>query len=85
MSELVGTKRCSFATSEQTIDQTGMEIGGVTPIGLPAMPIYIDSQVMRMDEVVIGGGNRSSKLLLCSSELSKISCVETIDRLGVQK
>ena len=85
VSGLIGTKRCSFATSEQTLDQTGMEIGGVTPIGLPDMPIYIDSQVMSKGEVVIGGGNRSSKILLRPSELSKLQSVTVIDRLGVPK
>lgn len=62
-----------------------MEIGGVTPIGLPAMAVYVDSQVMSKDEVVIGGGNRSSKLLLCPSELSKLANVEVIEGLGIPK
>jgi len=85
VSELIGTRRCSFATSEQTLEQTGMEIGGVTPIGLADMPIYVDSQVMCRGEVVIGGGNRSSKILLHPSELSKLQSVTIIDRLGVLK
>ena len=85
VSALIGTKRCSFATPDQTVEQTGMEIGGVTPIGLPAMPIYVDSQVMSQEQIVIGGGNRSSKLLLCPSELSKVECVEVVNKLGLPK
>lgn len=85
VSELLGAKRCSFASADQTIELTGMEIGGVTPIGLPDMPIYIDQLIMTREEVVIGGGNRSSKLVLCPSELRKVANVEIIDALGIPK
>jgi prolyl-tRNA editing enzyme YbaK/EbsC (Cys-tRNA(Pro) deacylase) len=85
VSELLGVKRCSFASAEQTRELTGMEIGGVTPLGLPAMPVYVDSQIMSKDEVVIGGGNRSSKLLLRPSELRKLEIVEVIEGLATPR
>jgi prolyl-tRNA editing enzyme YbaK/EbsC (Cys-tRNA(Pro) deacylase) len=69
----VGFKRLSFAASEETATLSGMEIGGVTLIGLPAdVPILIDSAVMEKSRVILGGGNRTSKLRLAPSELLKL-------------
>jgi prolyl-tRNA editing enzyme YbaK/EbsC (Cys-tRNA(Pro) deacylase) len=84
--QLLGVKRASFASAEQTLQLTGMLIGGVTPVGLPDMPIYVDAAVMgRADGVIIGGGNRSSKLLVKPAELLKIPGVEVIEGLAIAK
>lgn len=81
--QLLDVKRASFASAEQTLALTGMEIGGVTPVGLPEMPIFVDSQVMNSaGKVVIGGGNRSSKLLVSPAELLKIPLVQVIEGLA---
>jgi len=82
--ELTG-KKASFASMDQTIGQTGMEIGGVTAIGIENMPIYIDSAVMLEKEIVLGGGNRSTKVLLNPQELKKIPTIEIIDGLASLK
>src|SRR5579885_1206345 len=70
--ELLGVKRASFADAETTMQRTGMLIGGVTAPGVEDVPIYIDSAVMQQPEVVMGGGNRSSKMLLDPRELLKL-------------
>jgi len=62
--KLMGIKRASFADGETTKNLTGMMIGGVTAVGVSDLPIYIDSRVMEQPEVIMGGGNRSSKLVL---------------------
>jgi len=73
LSKLVGVKRLSFASAEETAERTGMLIGGVTIAGLPeAMPIYLDANVMEQPRVIIGGGNRSSKARLDPHELLKL-------------
>ena len=57
------TRKASFATIEETAKLTAMEIGGVTPITLPrSLPLWIDSKVMQRNTIVLGGGNRSSKI-----------------------
>lgn len=84
-SQLIGVKRCSFASGEQTLELTGMEIGGVTPVGLPEMPVFIDSQIMECERIVLGGGNRTSKLLIAPAELKKIPHVQIIDGLGIPR
>lgn len=84
--ELLSTKRCSFASADQTLELTGMQIGGVTPLGLPdAIAIYIDKQVMSKEKVVLGGGNRSSKILLDPAELHKLPNVQVVENLGIRK
>src|SRR5918992_3555661 len=59
----MGVRKASFAAAEPVRELTGMEIGGVTPFGLPDdLPILVDSRVMAPDWIILGGGNRSSKL-----------------------
>ena len=59
----LGAKKASFAPPEDTRAVTGMEIGGVTPIGLPSgIRVWVEAGVMDLDYVILGGGNRTSKL-----------------------
>lgn len=80
VSELTGVKRLSFASHEETAELTGMLIGGVTAPGLPAdVAIYIDQRVMEQPRVIIGGGNRSSKLRIAPTELLKLPNASVAD------
>jgi prolyl-tRNA editing enzyme YbaK/EbsC (Cys-tRNA(Pro) deacylase) len=82
VSELLAVKRLSFANEEATMRLTGMMIGGVTAFGIGDVPIYVDSAVMEQPRVVMGGGNRSSKLLLNPNELTKLPNVAVIEGLA---
>jgi prolyl-tRNA editing enzyme YbaK/EbsC (Cys-tRNA(Pro) deacylase) len=83
--QLLGVKRCSFATGEQTLQLTGMQIGGVTPFGLPEMPIYFDSRIMNNKRVVLGGGNRTSKVLIDPQQFTKMPDAHIVEDLGLLK
>jgi prolyl-tRNA editing enzyme YbaK/EbsC (Cys-tRNA(Pro) deacylase) len=73
VSKEVGFKRLSFASFEEAAMLSGMEIGGVTLIGLPAdIPIFIDVLVMAKESIIVGGGNRTSKIRLPPAELMKL-------------
>jgi len=85
VSELLGVKRLSFADEKATKDLTGMMIGGVTAFGIGDLPIYVDSAVMEQAQVVMGGGNRSSKLLLNPNELNKLPNVAVVEGLAKAK
>ncbi len=62
---------------------TGMEYGGITPIGLPAdWPILIDGAVLRREVVVIGSGVRRSKLALPAASLADLPMAEVIEGLA---
>ncbi|HEY6470727.1 MAG TPA: YbaK/EbsC family protein [Candidatus Dormibacteraeota bacterium] len=71
--DLLGVRKASFASAEQTREVSGMMIGGVTPFGLTTpLPLYIDSHVMDEERVLIGGGSRSMKVVLGPAGLLRI-------------
>jgi prolyl-tRNA editing enzyme YbaK/EbsC (Cys-tRNA(Pro) deacylase) len=82
VSELLGVKRLSFADADTTKELTGMMIGGVTAFGIAGLPVYVDSAVLDQPKVVMGGGNRSSKLLIDPHELAKVPGVEVVQDLA---
>jgi prolyl-tRNA editing enzyme YbaK/EbsC (Cys-tRNA(Pro) deacylase) len=85
ISKLVGIKRLSFASSEETSELTDQMIGGVTLLALPnEWPVYIDERVMSLDYAILGGGNRSSKIKLAPDELRKIPNASVAD-IGVPR
>jgi prolyl-tRNA editing enzyme YbaK/EbsC (Cys-tRNA(Pro) deacylase) len=83
VTRLMGVKRLSFATAEETRSLTGMEVGGVTVFGLPAgMPLYVDSRIMTLDEVLVGGGSRSWKIWIAPETLLRIPGASVIEGLA---
>jgi prolyl-tRNA editing enzyme YbaK/EbsC (Cys-tRNA(Pro) deacylase) len=84
--QLLGVKRATFAAPEQTAQLTGMMIGGVTVFGLPDnLPVFIDEAVMDRPKILLGGGNRSSKLLLHPRELRKLPNLIIVPGLGMSR
>jgi prolyl-tRNA editing enzyme YbaK/EbsC (Cys-tRNA(Pro) deacylase) len=78
-----GVKKASFASPEETIEITGMQIGGVTPYGLPTgLPIWIDSRIMALDQVIVGGGSRDRKLLVPPASLAALAGAEVVEDLA---
>lgn len=76
-------RKASFAPMDTAVALTGMEYGGITPIGLPeAWPVLIDSRVVATATVVVGSGIRRSKLTLPGRFLSTLPNVEVVDGLG---
>ena len=61
--KLMGVSKASFASAEEMRVLTGMEVGGVTPFSLPEeLQLYVDSRIMKLDWVILGGGGRDRKL-----------------------
>ena len=59
----LGARKVSFANIEETAKLTAMDIGGVTPLSLPSsLKLWVDSKVMQRNVIILGGGNRSSKI-----------------------
>ena len=79
----LGTRKASFASAEQTIELTGMQIGGVTPFGTTTtLDVWIDGHVMARDRVIIGGGSRDRKILLAPDALRTHPRAEVVDGLA---
>lgn len=82
----MSVRKASFARAEPTRELTGMEIGGVTPFGLPdEMPILVDARVMEPDWVILGGGNRSSKLRIAPDALRALPSLRVVEGLAVPR
>jgi prolyl-tRNA editing enzyme YbaK/EbsC (Cys-tRNA(Pro) deacylase) len=79
----LGTRKASFASSDETRELTGMEIGGVTPFGLPsALPILVDARVMTRPRIVLGGGSRSWKVIAPPDVLRAVPNTEFLNGLA---
>jgi prolyl-tRNA editing enzyme YbaK/EbsC (Cys-tRNA(Pro) deacylase) len=76
----LGARKISFAAQDDAVGSTGMEYGGITPIGLPHdWPVYVDTAVAQAGLVVIGSGIRGSKLLIDGAELAKLPAATVLD------
>jgi prolyl-tRNA editing enzyme YbaK/EbsC (Cys-tRNA(Pro) deacylase) len=72
-------RKTSFAPMDQATALTGMEYGGITPVGLPGdWPILVDEEVGNEPYVVIGSGLRRSKLLLPGRALAGLPGAEVL-------
>lgn len=66
-------RKISFASMDEAVKLSGMQYGGITPIGLPAdWPILVDSNIVTIDQVIIGSGIRGSKLLVPGKFLASL-------------
>ena len=76
-------RKASFAPMDDAVSLTGMEYGGITPIGLPAdWPVLIDAAVLTRASVVIGSGLRRSKIALAPDVLAGLPHAEVIEGLA---
>jgi prolyl-tRNA editing enzyme YbaK/EbsC (Cys-tRNA(Pro) deacylase) len=80
---LLDVRKASFLSMERAVELTGMEYGGITPIGLPdTWPVLIDRRVADSDVVVIGSGVRRSKLLAPGALFARLPGAQVIDGLA---
>jgi prolyl-tRNA editing enzyme YbaK/EbsC (Cys-tRNA(Pro) deacylase) len=80
----IDARKASFAPMDLTVAETGMEYGGITPIGLPPdWPLLVDRAVVTTPEVIVGSGVRRSKLALPGTWLAGLPGAEVVDGLGL--
>ena len=83
--KLMGVSKASFASAEEMQALTGMEVGGVTPFSLPAdMPVYVDTRVMALETVILGGGGRSLKIEISPEVFYKLGA-EVVTDLAMRR
>ena len=81
---LMGVSRASFASAEETMELTGMMIGGVTALALPdGLPLYAGERLLEMDYIILGAGSRSGKVKMPPQELSKLPGLEFVEELSL--
>jgi prolyl-tRNA editing enzyme YbaK/EbsC (Cys-tRNA(Pro) deacylase) len=77
-------RKASFAPVDEVLAATGMQYGGITPIGLPeGWPVLVDPVVAAHPRVVVGSGIRGSKLWLPGRLLAQLPGAQVLDGLGV--
>ena len=80
---LLDVRKASFLAMDLAVEWTGMEYGGITPVGLPEdWFVLVDSAVVATPYVVIGSGVRRSKLALPGAALRDLPNAQVVDGLG---
>ncbi len=77
-------RKASFAPMDTAVAETGMEYGGITPVGLPTgWPVLVDARVAGTDAVVVGSGLRRSKLLVPGRALAGLPGAVVLEDLAI--
>lgn len=77
-------RKASFLSVERAVEETAMEYGGITPVGLPAgWRVLVDAAVLDIDVAIIGSGVRRSKLMLPGRDLAELPGAEVLEGLGI--
>jgi prolyl-tRNA editing enzyme YbaK/EbsC (Cys-tRNA(Pro) deacylase) len=80
---LLDVRKCSFLPMDRAVEESGMEHGGITPLGLPAgWRLLVDARVPRLRVAVVGSGVRRSKLLLAGEALGLLPGAEVVEGLA---
>ncbi|WP_329370723.1 YbaK/EbsC family protein [Streptomyces sp. NBC_01483] len=80
----LGARKASFAPMETATGESGMEYGGITPIGLPGdWPVLVDSAVVELPYVLVGSGRRRGKLLVPGKAFAELPNVVVLEGLGL--
>ncbi|MDG9705891.1 YbaK/EbsC family protein [Streptomyces sp. DH37] len=80
----LGVRKASFAPVETAVGESGMEYGGITPVGLPeSWPLLVDAAVADTPYAVIGSGRRRGKLLVPGALLARLPGARVLEGLGV--
>ncbi|QCW50153.1 hypothetical protein FE634_06555 [Nocardioides dongxiaopingii] len=82
---LLDVRKCSFLAMDRAVAESGMEHGGITPVGLPVAAgwrLLVDTRVLDVDVAVLGSGLRRSKLLVPGRLLADLPGAEVVDGLA---
>ena len=76
-------RKASFLAMDRAVDESGMEYGGITPVGLPGpWRVLVDPRVLDIEVAVIGSGVRRSKLLVPGRLLGELPRAEVVEGLA---
>ncbi|MFI5996949.1 YbaK/EbsC family protein [Streptomyces sp. NPDC051362] len=80
----LGARKASFAPMDTATGETGMEYGGITPVGLPAdWPVLVDAAVVALPYVLVGSGRRRGKLLVPGAAFAELPNAVVLEGLGL--
>ncbi|UVK56703.1 YbaK/EbsC family protein [Mesorhizobium sp. AR02] len=72
---VIGERRADLRMAEEDCvrDRLDMEIGGVVPLPINGARVFIDRNVLELEEVVCGTGRNTATLVISLSELMRIA------------
>jgi len=81
--KLLDVRKASFLPMDRAVEESGMEYGGITPLGLPeGWRLLVDPRCLEIDVAVIGSGLRRSKIVLPGALLGELPDAEVVDGLA---
>jgi len=85
--KLLDVRKASFLPMDRAVADSGMEYGGITPVGLPAgYRVLVDSRFAEEGTMALmGSGVRRSKLLMPGPLLCAMPGVEVVEDLGIER
>ncbi len=84
--QLLDARKASFASMDDAVALSGMEYGGITPLGLPSdWPILVDSAIVALPQIVVGSGLRRSKIAMPGSVLAALPGAQVIEGLATAR
>lgn len=76
-------RKASFLPVEQAVAESGMEYGGITPLGVPAhWRVLVDEALLGADSLVVGAGVRAAKLVLPGALAARLPRAEVVTALA---
>lgn len=82
---LLDVRKASFLPMDDAVTRTGMEYGGITPVGLPdGWRVLVDARVASSGRVVVGSGVRRSKVSLPGELLAQVPGAEVVEGLALE-
>ena len=82
---LLDVRKASFVPMDRAVEESGMEYGAITPVGLPApWRVLVDAAVAERDSVLVGAGVRQTKLILPGALLAALPGAQVVQGLGLR-
>jgi prolyl-tRNA editing enzyme YbaK/EbsC (Cys-tRNA(Pro) deacylase) len=80
---MLDARRASFAPMEDAVVRSGMDYGGITPLGIPwEWALYLDARVAALPSAIVGSGIRGSKLRLPGAVLAALPNARIVNDLA---
>jgi prolyl-tRNA editing enzyme YbaK/EbsC (Cys-tRNA(Pro) deacylase) len=80
---LLGVRKASFMPMDRAVEESGMEYGAITPVGVPASwRVLVDAGALDRGPAMIGAGSRAAKLVMPGELLATMPTVELVEGLA---
>ncbi|MDU0344590.1 YbaK/EbsC family protein [Microbacterium sp. KSW2-29] len=81
--KLLDARKATFAPMDAAVVETGMQYGGITPLGIPSeWRLLLDARVAALPRAIVGAGIRGAKLFLPGEVLASLPSAEVVDGLA---